>query len=52
METETITAFLAIGSIIFLGFFGNLVFTRFRIPDVLILIFLGMVIGPDLLGRG
>lgn len=51
METETITAFLAVGSIIFLGFLGNLVFTRFRIPDVLILIFLGMVIGPDLLGE-
>lgn len=51
METETITAFLAIGSIIFLGFFGNMVFTRFRIPDVLILVFLGMVIGPDILGE-
>jgi len=51
MDTETITAFLAIGSIIFLGFFGNVVFTRFRIPDVLILIFLGMIIGPDILGE-
>lgn len=51
MDTQTITAFLAIGTIIFLGFFGNLVFTRFRIPDVLILIFLGMVIGPDILGE-
>jgi len=51
METQTITAFLAIGTIIFLGFFGNLIFTRFRIPDVLILIALGMVIGPDVFGE-
>ncbi len=51
MDTETITAFLAIGSIIFLGFLGNLIFNRFRIPDVLILILLGMVIGPDILGE-
>ncbi len=51
MDTETITAFLAIGSIIFLGFFGNMIFTRFRIPDVLILVTLGIVIGPDILGE-
>ncbi len=51
MEEQTIGAFLAIGFIIFVGFFGNLIFARFRIPDVLILIFLGMAIGPDLLGK-
>ncbi len=51
MDIETITAFLAIGSIIFLGFFGNLIFTRFRIPDVLILVALGIIIGPDILGE-
>jgi cell volume regulation protein A len=50
MEAETITAFLAIGSVIFIGFFGNLIFTRYRIPDVLILVALGMIIGPDILG--
>ncbi|MCJ2532960.1 MAG: cation:proton antiporter [Candidatus Thermoplasmatota archaeon] len=50
MDPGTITTFLAIGSIIFIGFFGNSVFNRFRIPDVLILVLLGMVIGPDLLG--
>lgn len=50
MDQGTITAFLAIGSIIFIGFFGNLIFTRFRVPDVLILVALGMIIGPDLLG--
>lgn len=51
MESETIMAFLAMGSIIFIGFFGHAMFTRFRIPDVLVLIFLGMLIGPDLLGE-
>lgn len=51
METGTITAFLAIGGVIFIGFFGNAIFTKYRIPDVLILIFLGMVIGPDILGN-
>jgi len=50
MEAQTITAFLAIGSIIFIGFFGNLIFTRYRIPDVLILVALGMIIGPEVLG--
>ncbi len=51
METSTITAFLAMGSIIFIGFFGNSIFNRFRIPDVLILVILGVVIGPDVLGQ-
>jgi len=51
MESETITAFLAIGSIIFIGFFGNMIFNRYRIPDVLLLIALGMIIGPDILGN-
>ncbi len=50
MDQGTITAFLAIGSIIFIGFFGNLIFTRFKVPDVLILVALGMIIGPELLG--
>jgi len=50
MEAQTITAFLAIGAIIFIGFFGNLIFTRFRIPDVLLLVALGMIIGPEVLG--
>ena len=50
MDEGTIAAFLAIGSIIFIGFFGNTIFNKFRIPDVLILIILGMVIGPEVLG--
>jgi cell volume regulation protein A len=50
MDSGTITAFLAIGAAIFIGFFGNMVFQKFRIPDVLITILLGILIGPDLLG--
>ncbi len=50
MDQGTITAFLAIGAIIFIGFFGNSIFSKFRIPDVLILVLLGMVIGPEVLG--
>ena len=50
MDQSTITAFLAIGSIIFIGFFGNMIFNRFRVPDVLLLVALGMVIGPEILG--
>jgi cell volume regulation protein A len=47
---ETVTALLAIGLIIFIGFFGNLIFTRCRIPEVLILVGVGMILGPDILG--
>jgi len=50
MDPETVKAFLAIAAIIFIGFFGNLIFARFRVPDVLLLIALGMIIGPDILG--
>ena len=51
MDQGTITAFLAIGTIIFIGFFGNSMFNRFRIPDVLLLVALGMIIGPEILGE-
>jgi cell volume regulation protein A len=50
MELPTIAAFLAIATIIFIGFFGNLFFSRFKIPDILFLIALGMILGPDILG--
>lgn len=50
MDPETINAFLAIASVIFIGFFGTLVFNKYKVPDVLLLIFLGMLLGPDLLG--
>ena len=50
MDPQTITAFMAIGAAIVLGFLANMVFSRFKIPDVLILIAFGMLIGPDILG--
>jgi cell volume regulation protein A len=50
MELPTIAIFLAVATIIFIGFFGNLVFSRFKIPDILFLIVLGMILGPDILG--
>ncbi len=40
------TAFFLIGGIIFLGFFGMLFFKHTKIPDVLLLMILGMLIGP------
>jgi cell volume regulation protein A len=40
MEPQTISAFLAIGAAI----------TKYRIPEVLILVAFGMLIGPDVLG--
>lgn len=51
MEPGSITAFIAIAAAIFIGFFGNAIFTRYRVPDVLILIALGVIIGPSVLGE-
>ncbi len=41
-----LTAFAAIGAIIVIGFVASLIFERTRIPDLLILIFLGVLLGP------
>ena len=41
-----LTAFLAIGGIIAIGFAAGLIFDRTRVPDLLILIFLGVLLGP------
>lgn len=43
---EVYPAFLMVGFVIFLGFLGNALFKRTGIPDILILIFLGVLIGP------
>ena len=51
MELQTITAFLAIGAAIIIGFIGNAIFAKYRIPEVLILVAFGMLIGPDILGN-
>jgi len=44
------TLFLAGGAIIFTGFISNYLFRRFKAPDVLILMFLGMIMGPGAIG--
>ena len=41
-----VAAFLATGVIIFIGYFGDLLFKKYRIPDILILILVGALIGP------
>lgn len=51
MDDQTIKAFLAMGAVIFVGFFGSWMFTRYRIPDVLILVFVGILLGPEMLGE-
>jgi len=45
---DIITAFVAVGAIIFVGFFASLVFERTKIPDLIWLIILGLVLGPVL----
>jgi Na+:H+ antiporter len=39
-------AFALLGVIIFIGFFGSLIFERTRIPDLLGLILIGILLGP------
>jgi cell volume regulation protein A len=41
-----ITAFAAVGGIIAIGFLATLIFERTKVPDLLILILLGLVLGP------
>jgi potassium/hydrogen antiporter len=46
MALETLVAFAIIAGIILIGFFGELIFRRFRIPSVLILLATGYILGP------
>ncbi|UCD92038.1 MAG: cation:proton antiporter [Methanobacteriota archaeon] len=41
-----IIAFVAVAAIIFIGFFATLIFQRTRVPDLLILVILGLILGP------
>jgi cell volume regulation protein A len=41
-------AFALLGIIIFIGFSGSLIFSRTRIPDIPVLLFIGILIGPIL----
>ena len=42
----TILSFSVAGAVLALGFIGDYFFRKYRIPDVLILIFIGLLIGP------
>jgi len=44
------SALLAISIILFFGFFAELAFKRFQIPDLLLLIILGFLLGPNVMG--
>jgi cell volume regulation protein A len=44
------TLFLAAGAVIFMGFISNYLFRRFKAPDVLILMVLGITLGPGGIG--
>src|SRR3989344_4047666 len=44
------TALLGIGAIITFGFFAEFVFKKTGIPDVLLLVLLGFLIGPGRIG--
>lgn len=45
-STDPLVVFGAVASIIFLGFMGNLVFSRFKLNDTLLLILVGVLLGP------
>ena len=44
-SVSLLTAFLAAGGVIAIGFAAGLIFERTRVPDLLILIFLGVLLG-------
>ena len=45
-SVDALTAFLAVAGIIVIGFTATLIFERTRVPDLLILILLGLLLGP------
>ena len=46
MVLDPITAMAIIGIIIVIGYLGNMFFKKTKIPDVLILVLLGLILGP------
>ncbi len=46
MMDPVITVFSVIGAIVFIGFLGDILFKKYRIPDILILILIGALLGP------
>ncbi len=49
MALNVLVAFAGIGAIICIGFLGSLLFERTKVPDILILIFIGLFLGPILM---
>lgn len=47
---DAVGAFAALAIVIATGFFGQLIFKKTHVPDVIFLIALGIVIGPQVLG--
>lgn len=43
---EVALLFFIAGAIILVGFLGNVAFEKFKIPDVLVLLGIGVVLGP------
>ena len=43
---DTTLFFLLSGGVIFAGFFASLLFERYRVPDIILLMLLGLLIGP------
>ena len=50
LELDANSAFIAIAISIFIGFAANFLFRKYGAPDVLILILLGFLLGPGMLG--
>lgn len=49
MANDVLLVFAGLGAIIFVGFLGSLLFEKTKIPDVLILIFIGVFLGQILI---
>ncbi len=45
-SSDPLVVFGAVAGIIFLGFLGNLIFSRFKLNDTLLLILVGVILGP------
>ena len=43
---DVVFAFAALGAIIIIGFFSALAFEKTKIPDVIVLIIIGLIFGP------
>jgi len=49
-DMQVLEAFTAIGAIIIFGFLSSLLFKKTKVPDIILLILLGVLVGPHVLG--